>query len=207
MSDRVKEKRRYTASLRREQAGLTRSRIVDAARRLMAAGTYSTVTIGDVAIEAGVAYQTVYATFGTKQQLAQAVIDLGWPHVDAALGEIEVARASTDPRVWLRMVGRVTRRIYEPCADLVRFMRASGDPALLARYQRLEDERFRSFQDLTDQLHGGGHLRSDVTPSEATAVLWAMSSGDWYSQFVFQRGWTPDRYETWLGDALIRLLL
>jgi hypothetical protein len=34
-----------------------------------------------------------------------------------------------------------------------------------------------------------------------------MTGSDWYSQFVFQTGWTPDRYEEWLGVALINLLL
>jgi hypothetical protein len=38
-------------------------------------------------------------------------------------------------------------------------------------------------------------------------VLWAMTGTDFYALLVFQRGWTPSRYEEWLGSALISLLL
>src|SRR6266702_3298486 len=41
----------------------------------------------------------------------------------------------------LRMAARVTRRIQEPCADLLRFMWESGDPNLLARYRAVENQR------------------------------------------------------------------
>jgi hypothetical protein len=34
-----------------------------------------------------------------------------------------------------------------------------------------------------------------------------MTGTDFYSLLVFQRGWPPDRYEDWLGTALISLLL
>ena len=56
-------------------------------------------------------------------------------------------------------------------------------------------------------LEGSGRLRSSTTPPEALAVLWAMTGADPYSQFVFQRRWSPTRYEEWLGEALINLLL
>ena len=56
-------------------------------------------------------------------------------------------------------------------------------------------------------LERSGRLREDLTVSETQAVLSAMTGADWYTQLVFQRGWTPARYQEWLGDALIRQLL
>ncbi len=109
--------------------------IMDAARRLLAEGTYSAVTMEDIAKEAGVSYQTVYAVFGTKLRLAQAIIEVGWPHTDEARKLMDQTRLSTDPEVWLRMAARISRQIVEPCADLMRFMRESGDPTLRARYR------------------------------------------------------------------------
>ena len=67
----VKLKRNYNASLRQEQAQMTRQRILDAARRLLIKGTYSSVTMEDIAQEAGVAYQTVYAVFGKQAPVGQ----------------------------------------------------------------------------------------------------------------------------------------
>jgi AcrR family transcriptional regulator len=203
----VKEGRSYNATLRQEQAQLTRRRILEAARRLVAEGGYGTVTMDDIAKGAGVAYQTVYSVFGTKLRLAEAMIEAGWPHVDEALKLIEDGRASADPTVWLRTAARITRRINEPCGDLARFMRESGDPVLLARYRTVEDQRFRQLSEVANFLERSGRLRSTITSSEALAVLWAMTGADWYSQLVFQRKWKPARFEEWLGEALIDLLL
>ena len=186
---------------------MTRRRILEAARRLVAAAGYSTMTMDDIAKEAGVAYQTVYSVFGTKLRLAEAIIEAGWPHIDEALKLIEEARESADPTVWLRTAAQITRRVYEPCADLARFMRESGDPVLLARYRKVEDERFSQLGEVANFLEGSGRLRSTISSSEATAVLWAMTGADCYSQLVFQRSWKPARFEEWLGDALINLLL
>lgn len=188
---------------------MTRDRILDAARRLLASGTYSSVTMDDVAREAGVAYQTVYAIFGTKLGLAQALIEVGFPHVTEALKLFDPLRHSGDAELRLRTSARVSRLIYELCADLLRFMRESGDPGLLARYREREEQRLMGMTHfgVPEMLERGGRLRPGISPSEAAAVIWALSGPDPYADLVFQRGWTPARYEAWLGDALINMLL
>jgi AcrR family transcriptional regulator len=201
------KRRAYNASLRQEQAQLTRQRVLDAGRRLLGTGTYSSVTIEDIASEAGVAYQTVYANFRTKRDLAIAIIDAGFPHVADAMKLIDQARASDDPESWLRMAARVTRLILEPCADLVRFNRESGDPALMARYRANEKVRFGQMKELQERIEACGRLMEGISGDETLAVLWAMTGSELYTQMVFERGWTPSRYEEWLGDSLIRLLL
>jgi AcrR family transcriptional regulator len=203
----VKAKRPYNATFRQAQANATRLRIIETARRLLVAGTYSAVTMEDIAKEAGVAYQTVYAIFGTKLQLAQAMVDLGFPHVEEAAKLFDEARGSLDPEVWLRVTARVFRRIFEPCADLVRFMLESGDPALQQRHRQSEESRLRRLREVTDALVRGGRLRSGIVAADALDVLWVMTGPDCYWKFVFQRGWTPDRFEQWLGETLIRVLL
>jgi AcrR family transcriptional regulator len=203
----VKAKRPYNATFRQAQANATRLRIIETARRLLVAGTYSAVTMEDIAKEAGVAYQTVYAIFGTKLQLAQAMVDLGFPHVEEAAKLFDEARGSLDPEVWLRVTARVFRRIFEPCADLVRFMLESGDPALQQRHRQSEESRLRRLREVTDALARGGRLRSGIVEADALDVLWVMTGPDCYWKFVFQRGWTPDRFEQWLGETLIRVLL
>jgi AcrR family transcriptional regulator len=203
----VKAKRPYNATFRQAQANATRLRIIETARRLLVAGTYSAVTMEDIAKEAGVAYQTVYAIFGTKLQLAQAMVDLGFPHVEEAAKLFDEARGSLDPEVWLRVTARVFRRIFEPCADLVRFMLESGDPVLQHRHRQSEESRLRRLREVTDALVRGGRLRSGIVAADALDVLWVMTGPDCYWKFVFQRGWTPDRFEQWLGETLIRVLL
>jgi AcrR family transcriptional regulator len=209
MSTTVKARRTYNGALRREQAQITRSRILDAARRLLTRGTYSSVTMEDIAREAGVAYQTVYGIFGTKLRLAQGLIEIGFPHVADALKLLDRLGPSPDPELALRTGARVSRLIYELCADLLRFMRESGDPGLLARYRDREEQRLEGMIQfgLPAMLRRSGRLRPGISPSDAMAVMWTLSGPDQYTQLVFDRGWTPSRYEEWLGAALINTLL
>jgi AcrR family transcriptional regulator len=188
---------------------MTRARILDAARRILVSGTYSSVTMDDIAKEAGVSYQTVYAIFGSKLRLAKDLMDLGFPHVADALKLFDASRQSDDPELGLRTGARVSRLIYEICADLLRFMRESGDPALLAHYREREEQRLLGMIQfgLPAMLERSGRLRAGISASEAVAVIWALTGPDQYNQLVFQRGWTPSRYEGWLGDALISALL
>lgn len=186
---------------------MTRNRIIEAARRLLVAGTYSTVTMDEIATEAGVAYQTVYAIFGTKMRLAQAMMDGGLSHVAEAVKPLQTTPTSADPETWLRTVARVWRVIYEPCADLLRFMLESGDPELQEHYRQVQDSRLGRLKKVISVLEGSGRLRRGLTPDGALDVMWAMTSPDCYTKFVFQREWQPERFEDWLAEALIDLLL
>lgn len=207
MADIVKPKRSYDASLRTELAQQTRQRILEAGRRLLRKGTYSSVTIEEIATEAGVSYQTVYAVFGNKLRLAHAIIEAGWPHVAEARMLIDEARLSADAEAWMQVAAKVARRIHEVCADLPRFMRESGDPSLRSRYQRVEKQRHEELREVRDLLIRSGRLRRGLTPQEAHAILWGLTGPDWYCLLVFERGWKVARYEEWLAGALNNLLL
>jgi AcrR family transcriptional regulator len=209
MVEAVKARRTYNGALRREQAQATRGRILDAARRLLVSGTYSSVTMEDIAREAGVAYQTVYGIFGSKLRLAQGLIEIGFPHVADALKLFDRLGPTYDPELGLRTSARVSRLIYELCADLLRFMRESGDPGLLARYREREEQRLASMIQfgVAEQLERSGRLRAGISPSDAVVVIWTLSGPDQYTQLVFDRGWAPSRYEGWLGDTLINTVL
>ena len=195
------------SDLRRAQTELTRQRILDAARRLLVGGGYSQVTMQDLAREASVAYQTLFKRFGNKVQLAMELIDTGFPHVAPALAWLEGISEAGDPVAWLRAMGTFSRRINEPCADLFRFMRESGDPTLLARFNATEERRRGTLAKLGPQLQRSGLLRSDLTGSEAVDVVWAMAGSEVYAKLVLDSGWTPSRFENWLGQALIGTLL
>jgi AcrR family transcriptional regulator len=64
--------RRYRSELRAQQVDDTRSRILEAALRVMADG-FASVSIPNVAREAGVSVPTVYRHFRTKQDLLDAL--------------------------------------------------------------------------------------------------------------------------------------
>ena len=205
MPSAVKSKRKYDATFRKEQALVTRHRILEAARRLLARGTYSSLTMADIADEAGVAYQTVYATFGTKVRLAEALVEAGFSHIPSAMQLFENMFESPDVDHWFRTASQATRLILEPCADLVRFIRESGDPGLLAGYQKREQIRYDAIatNGVVDRLVESHSLKPHLSPPEAVAVIWALTGAELYNQLVFGQGWSPARYEEWLADALM----
>lgn len=207
MGGAVKGKRAYSTKLREEQARLTRQRILEAARRLFIGGSYARVTMHDVAREAGVAYQTVYAQFGNKLQLAIELCASEFPHVGPTVAMLAAARDAGDPEAWLRGLGTFARRLYEPCAEVLRFMRESGDPELLGRYKQIERGRLDLLASLGPQLERAGRLRTGVSEAEAVDLAWSLAGPETYELLVLDRGWTPERFEHWLGTALAGLIL
>jgi hypothetical protein len=50
-------------------------------------------------------------------------------------------------------------------------------------------------------------LAKGLTLQEARDILWALTGRDMYRMFVIERKWTPDEYEKWLAQLLIKSLL
>jgi AcrR family transcriptional regulator len=200
-------KRSYNTGLRQQQAKLTRNRILDAASRLFVDRGYSNVTVEDIAREAGVAQQTVYAVFGTKLAVAQAIIWSSF-ETEGILPLMEHARESGDLEVHIRTGARMARLLNERFATIVRFMRESGDPALLAEYHKIEGLRFEQISaQLSPVLKRTKRLRPGLSHDGVVGSIWAMLGTDLYNQLVTGRGWPPSRYEKWLTDALVSMVL
>jgi AcrR family transcriptional regulator len=160
-----------------------------------------------IAREAGVAYQTVYSQFGNKQQLALELCTSEFPHIGRTVALLTAARERGEPEAWVRMMGTFARRLYEPCAEILRFMRESGDPTLLARYREIEHGRLGHLRDLGPQLERSGGLRPGMKGKQAVDIVWALSGPETYERLVLAKGWTPERFESWLGDALANFVL
>jgi len=207
MAKSVQRKRPYKPGLRQELAQITKNRILDAASRLFVKNGYSSVTVEDIALEAGVAQQTVYAVFRTKLAVAQTII---WSSFQTeGINEL-MAQAidSGDVEVHIRIGSHIARLLNERFAAIVRFMRESGDPALLAEYQKIEGLRFDQIRaEISPELTASGRLRPGISNADAVSTIWAMTGTDLYNQLVSARRWTPARYEEWLRDALINMLL
>jgi AcrR family transcriptional regulator len=202
----VKTSRGYNMNLRQEQSRETRRRIADAARTLYLAHGYQAVTMTDIAERAGVAYQTVYATFGNKLRLTQEII---WTTFEVAgvNGVIAEATLSRDAEDWLRAVARTSRLVSDRLAGLLRFLQESGDPELLAEYRKVQTRRREQESDLASKLAADGRLRTGLDRDRTLDILWVLTGTHLYDQLVVQQGWTPDTYESWLADVLITQIL
>lgn len=203
----VKNNRASRTTLREEHGQLTRRRILEAARRLFVERGYSSVSMLEIAREAGVAYQTVFSQFGGKLQLALELCTSEFPHVGQTVAMLVTACEAGDPEAWLRLLGTFARRLYEPCAEILRFMRESGDPELSSRLTEIEAGRLQRLAPLGPQLEKSGRLRPGVSGQDAVDLAWSLTSPATYEQLVLGRGWTPAQFESWLGAALPALIL
>jgi AcrR family transcriptional regulator len=214
LRDPVKPRRPYDSSRRQAQARQNRAAVLDAARRQFLERGYAATTIADVADEAGVSAQTVYKVFANKAGLLKAVIDVAIVGDDEPVPLMErefVQRniAEPDPRRKLAQYARhfrVTAARSMPLANVAR-QAAAADPSAAAVYAQLQRERLTGMGAFAAHLAAGKHLRRGLSADDARDVLWTYTSTEVYDLLVFQRGWSPARFERWQGEALIAALL
>ncbi len=128
MTDSAQEGR---LTLREERAQVTRRRIADAAETLFANDGYGATTLRAIASRAGVAVQTVYAVFGSKAGILEALRERVVHDPEA---EALFSAALEEPRARLRMelFARSIRRRWEHGATILIIHRdaALTDPAV-----------------------------------------------------------------------------
>ena len=106
----------YKSARRQQQAQATRRDIVRAARELFAERGYSATSMTDIARAAEVAVQTIYASCGSKRELALALVDAIDEEADVAPLSAQLATAQ-DPRELIALGARLTRQLNERTGD------------------------------------------------------------------------------------------
>ncbi|MFI0977382.1 TetR/AcrR family transcriptional regulator [Streptomyces sp. NPDC021093] len=202
------DRRRYDSLRRTTQARETRAEIARAARRLFASRGWADTTVREVAREAGVSVPTVYATYGNKTGLIQAVADAADLSADAPRMLTELETAAADPAGQLAAMAGYDRRLFERAGDVILLMREAGrtEPELATAYrggrERGDETRVQVFSSWP-----AGTLRHDLDLRSAVDVYAAVCNIDVYTTLTGERGWQPARIEQWWGQALVRELL
>jgi AcrR family transcriptional regulator len=186
----------------------TRGEILIAARRLFAQRGYAATSINDIADEADVAVQTIYARLGSKRGMLIALIDLIDQEAGVELLVAQVLSAST-PSKALSAGVRLTRVFQERCGDIIGalFSAAGAEPELadaVAEGQRRHREGARITVDRILHLDG---LRDHVQPERAQALFALSTSHEAWRELIQSYKLDWDDAETWLTDALARALL
>ena len=202
------ESRRYVSPRRQQQADETRRRIVDTARRLIGKNGYDGTTIAGIANEAGVATQTVYAIFGSKQGILKALIDraiYGLDYEELVLR----ALAQSDSADRLRHAAKIAREIHESERAELDFLRKAGveNPEAVALDKEREAHRFEAQTVMIDSLEDDHALRPGLKRSTAHEILWSLTGRDLFRMLVVARKWSATRYQDWLGELLVKELL
>ncbi|GIJ45372.1 TetR family transcriptional regulator [Virgisporangium aliadipatigenens] len=181
---------------------------MEAARALFIEKGYFGTKVEEIAQSARVAPATVYAVGGGKNGLLRTLIESGTgaEEVPVILARIE---ESTDPADLIRFIVRATREMFEKWADLMRQVAAAAPQEPTVREtQRIAHASMRHGLALTARrLATLDALRDDVDVEAATDLLWLHLCNAAYFIRTDDLGWSLDRSEAWLNEALPPALL
>jgi AcrR family transcriptional regulator len=188
---------RYHSPLRARQAAATREAIVVAAIALFTERGWAATTLPMIANQAGIAVDTIYATFGSKSELLMAAVDvaiMGDDESPAMIDRPEFALIGKGRRAErLRTAVHFTVDVYERSVPMLKTLReaAASDDAARARLAQYDDDR-------RNVMATGLELILGAPPSEETVdALWALVSPEVYTHLTEGRGWSVARTETW----------
>jgi len=152
-----------------------------------------------IADAAAVSPETVYATYGSKRNLLEAVV------TEAATGDAEHAGvldaawfgdlvAEPDQRRRFALMSEATRSILGRAAPVAAVVRdaAAADPEIAALWDAMETQRHDDVRSLVRLLADAGPLA--VSEEEAVDLMWGLSrSTDLYRTLTVDRGWGDER--------------
>lgn len=214
MSKSTATKRPYSSTRRRDQADQTRRQILEAARALFFERGFNGASIEAIAQHAGVAPETIYATFGNKEAILLALAKVTLvgdyeptPLLDRPL--VQDATKEIDQHHLLEKFARDMYQIMTRMSPMFALLRETSktNPEIGVILKRMLIERFDNMSFVENLLKRMGSIREQTLPDQAKATLWALSSAEVFDLLTHNLGWTKEKYIAWLSDSLIRLLL
>lgn len=211
----VNGRRTYDNSGRLERAEATRSRILDAAHRVLVQRGYSATTVNAIAREARASRETIYKAYGTKLGLVKQLYDvrLAGDADDLPLNErpewAAMVSAATGAGV-LAAYASIVRGLYTRLGSLLGVLllaARSGEPDLQTLGDETDTQRLVGATRVVDHVAARERLRTGVDRRQAIDVVWTLNSPDVYALLSRSRGWSDDEYERWLRRSLIDALL
>jgi len=184
----AENERRYVQKVRAASVEVTKRRILDAATDLLSREPAQGINVDRIAREAGVARSTVYVAFESRTGLFQA---LARDFLDEQ-GFDRLVAAARHPDARQALVGslREGTRLYANGRDLGRalFSLSLLDPDAAEAIVVLEHGRAPAMRALAQRLKDQGYLRRGIGVTEASDVLWVLTSFDTFDQLFTGRG-------------------
>jgi TetR/AcrR family transcriptional regulator of autoinduction and epiphytic fitness len=192
----------------------TRRRVLDAAETLFMRDGYAATAMTAIADQADVAVQTLYVVFGTKRAILTELIDARVVDDDhagslPAREDWQEMEREADPRRQIALFAQVATRVGSRSAAINEVLAAAAgaDSEIAGIYEQQRQARYKDERRLARSLARKRALRSGLSETHATDIIWAIASTRTYRALVFERRWTNDQYERWLADLLVRALL
>jgi AcrR family transcriptional regulator len=212
MADAVK--RAYRSTLRTSQAEDTRRAIVGVAATLFTEVGYAATTTDAVAAAAGVSRKTVFTSVGGKVELLKTALD--WavagderPIPLADRPGVRDLLALTDPVLvltgWIRLQVEIDTRV----CGLFHALEVAAETEREARdlLDTMQDQRLAGAAQIIDRVTELGALNPGVARADAIDIAWLSADPVLFGRLVRIRGWSADRFESWLTATLTSQLL
>lgn len=207
-------KRRYNSARRQQQAQETRRQILEAARRLFLERGYAGATIETIAVEAGVAVETIYAAFRNKRTILAQLFDVAVVGDDQPVpllerrGPQEVLREPDQQRQIL-LFAQGIRETMGRVGTLFEVMRLAAriEPEIATLHKDLLAKRYEGMRFFIEALISNGPLRPRLGASKAADIAWTLTSAEVHRLLTVDREWSKEQYEAWLVESLDLLLL
>jgi AcrR family transcriptional regulator len=170
--------------------------------------------MGAIAQEAGVAAETIYATFGSKRAILSHLVNVSVVGDDEPIPLLERPRVHAterepDQREQIRMFARQIREIMGRMAPIFEVMRtaAKTEPDIAEMREHILRERRQGMQHFVRALAAHGPLREGLSMDDAVDTVFALSSGEMFTVLTVDLGWSSEQYAAWLAETLIATLL
>jgi AcrR family transcriptional regulator len=193
---------------RQEKAAATRRRMVGAAYDLFCEFGYGATTMAAIAERAGVAVQTLYFTFHTKDELLQEAHKRAVPGDDPRPPNqqnwfIEVV-AEPDAQRAISLVVEAMSAILARVAPMLPVFHAVATHEAGAVFREGGDRRRRGMRDLAEVILCKPGTSGTTSAGEAADILCVLLGPETYRSFVLDLGWSPEAWIHWTNNALIR---
>ena len=71
----------------------------------------------------------------------------------------------------------------------------------------MQETRYENIRQFVSWLAAKGPLRAGISEEDAAAIVWTLAGPEVHGLLRRDRGWSQDRYVSWLSDTLARTLL
>jgi AcrR family transcriptional regulator len=186
--------RSYEQRARAEEAERTRMRIIEAVFTRLREAPAEPIAIDRVAQMAGVARSTVYAIFGSRAGLFDAV---GQELAErSGLATLLEAKHEADARDYLRAGFRSASEMLAENRDIYRALHSMAQldgEAVGGAVTRREETRAAGMKRVAGRLAEQGVLREGLSAEDAEHVLWVLTSFESFDLLYTGRGMSLDR--------------
>jgi AcrR family transcriptional regulator len=206
--------RAYGGAARQARTRRTRAAVVEAARTLFVERGYAATTIEAISDRSDTPQATLYRLFSSKLGILRAVLDVSIGGDDEAVAmadrpQVRALLQDADPKNQLAGFAGLLRQVMARVGPVHRILNdaARSDEGAATLLAEIARQRHEGQRRLACSLARSGALRTGLRERDAADVIHALASPEVYGLLVFDRGWSGERYETWLAAILTGQLL